>query len=123
MNNLTIAQKVHVPLIASIIIGFVIVLINYWLSVDQLRSDVYSAQSKEMTTAFVEAIESKKNVGITNAIGISKNSAVINGLASGDRESTLKSLKSLSNEYKENTKFGVTTHLPTKKQEFYKQVA
>jgi methyl-accepting chemotaxis protein len=72
MNNLSIAQKVHIPLIASIIIGFVIVLVNYWLSVDQIRSDVYSAQSKEMTTVFDEAIESKKNVGITNAIGISK---------------------------------------------------
>ena len=106
MNNLSIAQKVHVPLIASIIIGFVIVLINYWLSVDQIRSDVYTAQSKEMATAFDEAIESKKDVGITNAIGISKNSAIVNGLASSDRESTLNSLKSLSKEYKENTKFG-----------------
>lgn len=106
MNNLSIAQKVHVPLIASILVGFVIVLVNYWLSVDQIRSDVYTAQSKEMTTVFDEAIESKNNVGITNAIGISKNGAVVNGLSSGDRESTLSSLKSLSKEYKENTKFG-----------------
>ncbi|MDD2267516.1 methyl-accepting chemotaxis protein [Sulfuricurvum sp.] len=106
MNNLSIAQKVHIPLIASILIGFVIVLVNYWVSVDQIRTDVYTAQSKEMTTAFDEAVESKKNVGITNAIGISKNSAVVNGLVGNDRESTLNSLKSLSKEYKENTKFG-----------------
>lgn len=106
MNNLSIAQKVHIPLIASIGVGFVIVLINYWASVDQLRSNVYTAQAKEMTTVFGEAIESKKNVGITNAISISKNSAVVNGLASGDRAQMLSSLKSLSKEYKENTKFG-----------------
>jgi methyl-accepting chemotaxis protein len=30
----------------------------------------------------------------------------VNGLISGDREGTLKSLKSLSKEYKEHTKFG-----------------
>lgn len=103
---MTIAQKVHVPLIASIVIGFIVVLINYWMSVDQIREDIYSSQSKEMKTIFDEAIEAKNSVGITNAIGIAKNSAVVNGLISGDREGTLKSLKSLSKEYKEHTKFG-----------------
>ncbi|WP_310439101.1 methyl-accepting chemotaxis protein [Sulfuricurvum sp.] len=103
---MTIAQKVHVPLIASIVIGFIVVLINYWMSVDQIREDIYASQSKEMATVFDEAIEAKNSVGITNAIGISKNSAVVNGLISGDREGTLKSLKSLSKEYKEHTKFG-----------------
>ena len=106
MSNLSIAQKVHIPLIASIVIGFIIVLINYWVSVDQIRNDIYASQSKEMTTVFQEAIEAKNSVGITNAISISKNSSVVNGLISGDREGTLKSLKSLSKEFKENTKFG-----------------
>lgn len=106
MNNLSIAQKVHIPLIASIIIGFIVVLINYWLSVDQITEDVYAAQSKEMDTVFAEAIESKKNVGITNAINISKNSAVIGGLENNNRMQMLESLKSLSKEYKEHTRFG-----------------
>jgi methyl-accepting chemotaxis protein len=106
MNHLSIAQKVHVPLIASIIIGFIVVVINYWISLDQIREDIYVSQSKEMTTIFDEAIEAKNSVGITNAISIAKNSAIVNGLASGDREETLKNLKSLSKEYKEHTKFG-----------------
>lgn len=106
MSNLSIAQKVHIPLIASIIIGFIVVLINYIISGEQIREDIYTNQSKEMTTVFKEAIEAKNSVGITNAISISKNSAVVNGLVSGDREGTLKSLKSLSSEFKENTKFG-----------------
>jgi methyl-accepting chemotaxis protein len=106
LKSMTIAQKVHIPLIASIIIGFIVVLINYWLSVGQIRDDIYASQSKEMTTVFNEALEAKNSVGITNAIGISKNSAVVNGLISQDREGTLKSLKSLSKEYKEHTKFG-----------------
>ncbi|MDD3770716.1 MAG: methyl-accepting chemotaxis protein [Sulfuricurvum sp.] len=106
MKNWSISQKVHIPLVASIAIGFVIVLLNYWVSVDQIRENVYAAQSKEMTTVYEEAIEAKKNVGITNAISISKNSAIIGGLATGNREQTLASLKSLSKEFKENTKFG-----------------
>lgn len=106
MNNLSIAQKVHIPLIASIVIGFVVVLINYWLSVDQIREESYAEQSQEMQTIFAEALESKNSVGITNAINIAKNNAVSNGLINGDREGTLKNLKSLSKEYKEHTKFG-----------------
>lgn len=106
MNNLSIAQKVHIPLIAAIMVGLVIVLINYWMSVEQIRDNVYTTQAKEMTTVFEEAIEAKKNVGITNAISISKNGAVVGGLATGNREQMLNSLKSLSSDYKENTKFG-----------------
>ncbi len=106
MNNLTLAQKVHIPLIASIIIGFIIVLVNYWLSVDQIRQDVYETQAKEMGTVFSEAIEAKNSVGITNAITIAGNRAVYEGLVSGDREGMLKTLQSLSALFKENTKFG-----------------
>jgi methyl-accepting chemotaxis protein len=106
MSNLSIAQKVHIPLIASILIGFIIVLINYWISVDEIRNDVYTGQQKEMNTVFNEAIASKESVGITNAISLAKNSVIISGLENGDREQILRSLKSLSKEYKENTKFG-----------------
>jgi methyl-accepting chemotaxis protein len=105
-SNMSIAQKVHIPLIASIVIGFIVVMVNYFLSVKEIRENIFKTQSAEMTTVFEEAIESKKSVGLTNAISISKNATVINGLASGDREQTLNSLKSLSKEFKENTKFG-----------------
>ncbi|MCK9374063.1 MAG: methyl-accepting chemotaxis protein [Sulfuricurvum sp.] len=106
MNNMSIGQKVHIPLIASIGIGFVIVVINYLVSIQEIRKNTYAEQSKEMTTVFEEALESKKNVGITNAITISKNGAVINGLMNGDRTEPLNTLKALSKEFKENTKFG-----------------
>lgn len=123
MNNLSIAKKVQIPMIASIVIGFIIVIINYMISVSQIREDVYANQTKEMTTVFNEAVEAKNSVGITNAISIAKNSAVINGLVSGDREGTLKSLKSLSNEYKENTKFGnIKIHVHDKNVHSYVRV-
>lgn len=106
MNNMSIGQKVHIPLIASIGLGFVIVLINYFISIGEIRDNIYQTQTKEMKTVFEEALESKKNVGITNAISISTNGAVINGLANANRQQTLESLKTLSKEFKENTKFG-----------------
>jgi methyl-accepting chemotaxis protein len=106
MNNMSIGQKVHIPLIASIGLGFVIVLINYFISIGEIRDNIYQTQAKEMKTIFEEAIESKKNVGITNAISIATNGAVINGLANANRQQTLDSLKTLSKEFKENTKFG-----------------
>ena len=106
MNNMSIGQKVHIPLIASIGIGFIIVLINYFISVGEIKENIYETQAKEMKTVFEEALESKKNVGLTNAISIATNAGVVNGLANGDRQQTLGSLKSLSKEFKENTKFG-----------------
>lgn len=106
MNNLSIAQKVHIPLIASIIIGFIVVLINYWLSVHQIQEDIFNDQSKKMETVFQEALESKNSVGITNAINIAKNSAIVEGLETNNRDIVLSSLKHLSKEYKEHTKFG-----------------
>jgi methyl-accepting chemotaxis protein len=106
MNHLSLGQKVQIPMIITIIVGLMIVIANYWLSVDQIRDDVYREQSKQMETVFSEALEAKNSVGITNAITIAKNGSVINGLLSGDREETLKNLKSLSKEYKEHTKFG-----------------
>lgn len=106
MNNMSIGQKVHIPLIASIAVGFVIVLINYFISVSEIKDNIYESQAKEMKTVFEEAVEAKKNVGITNAISIATNAGVINGLSSGDRQQTLGSLKSLSKDFKENTKFG-----------------
>ncbi len=106
MNNMSIGQKVHIPLIASIGIGFIIVLINYFISVSEIKDNVYETQAKEMKIVFEEALDSKKNVGLTNAISIATNAGVVNGLASGDRQQTLGSLKSLSKEFKENTKFG-----------------
>ena len=36
MNNLSIAKKVQIPMIASIVIGFIIVIINYMISVSQI---------------------------------------------------------------------------------------
>jgi len=106
MNNFSIGQKVYIPLIASILIGFGAVFINYLVSVKELREEVYTTQAKEMKTVFDEAVESKNSVGLTNAITISKNSAVANGLMSNDREGVIRNLQALSTEYKNSTKFG-----------------
>ncbi len=105
-SNLSIGQKVHIPLIASIGVGFIIVLVNYFISVSEIRDNVYQTQAKEMKTVFEESLEAKKSVGLTNAISIATNAAVVNGLASLDRMQTLNGLKSLSKEFKDNTKFG-----------------
>jgi hypothetical protein len=59
MNHLSLGQKVQIPMIITIIVGLMIVIANYWLSVDQIRDDVYREQSKQMETVFSEALEAK----------------------------------------------------------------
>lgn len=41
MSNMSISQKLHIPLILSILIGFVIIGINYFYSIDNMEIYIY----------------------------------------------------------------------------------
>ncbi|MEA3227941.1 MAG: chemotaxis protein, partial [Campylobacterota bacterium] len=77
MNNLTIGQKIHIPLIASIIIGFIIVVLNYLFSIDEMKDDTYEIEENKLRSVYKEAIAGKYSIGLTNAINLSKNYNVV----------------------------------------------
>ncbi|KIM10083.1 MAG: chemotaxis protein [Sulfuricurvum sp. PC08-66] len=104
--NLSIAKKVHIPLIISILIGMGIILGNYYFSIQEMKETLYAQQDKSMRTFFDEAIEQKNSVAITNAINIAKNYYVIRALRDNNRQLAVDGLKSVSTEYKDFTKFG-----------------
>ena len=56
MHNLSISQKIHIPLIASIAIGFVIVISSFFNSVNEIRDDVYAEEEKILRNTFSEAL-------------------------------------------------------------------
>jgi len=43
-SSLSISNKIHLPLISSIIIGMVIILISTYLSVRSIEKDVYAKE-------------------------------------------------------------------------------
>jgi methyl-accepting chemotaxis protein len=115
MKKVSISKKVHVPLIISIAIGFIIIAFNYFSSVDSIRNDVYKQQALDLNSFFNEALENKKSIGLTNAINIAKNYYVIEALKNDNRELAIKGLGEIAKEFKENTKYNnIKVHIHDK---------
>ncbi|QFR49406.1 HAMP domain-containing protein [Sulfurimonas lithotrophica] len=104
-SNMSIGKKIHIPLILSIIIGFVIVIGNYFFSIKEMKEDVYSNQSKSLKLVYQKYMDSKRNIGLTNAINISKNYNVIRSLKENNRQIAIDGISSISGEFKEFTNY------------------
>jgi methyl-accepting chemotaxis protein len=105
MSNLSLSSKVHVPLILSILIGLIIVIINYFYSVKSMEKDTYEEQQESLMSVYHAAIANKESVGLTNAINIAQNYSVIRALKENNREIALNGLNSISKEFKEYTNY------------------
>jgi len=104
-KSMSISKKIHIPLIASILVGFVIVLANYFYSIKELKNNVYAKEEKSLALTYTGLMKAKEDIGITNAINISKNYSVIRALLENNRTIAIVGLNSLSKEFKEYTKF------------------
>ena len=104
-NDLSISKKIHIPLIISVIFGFFIILVNYYYSMQDMKDNVYSSQEKTLRYSYKEAIKSKENIGLTNAINIAKNYDVVRALKYNDRNIAIKGLNLVSKEFKDYTEY------------------
>jgi methyl-accepting chemotaxis protein len=111
-QNLSISKKVHIPLILSIIIGFIVIMVNYFISVAEMREDVYKTQAQTLRSLYGESMECKESIGLTNAINISKNYDVVRALKENNRELAINGLGEVSKEFKEHTNYqNVKVHI------------
>ncbi len=112
MFNESVSKKIHVPLVLSMFIGLLTILINFFYSVEDIRSEVYSSQSKELRTAYVNALREKKVIALTNVINLSSNYSIIESLKSRDRNVAIAGLQTLSQKFKEQTIYkNIKVHL------------
>ena len=105
MGSLSISKKIHIPLVVSIVLGIVVVMINYFCSTSDLRDNVYKTQANSLRLVFEEGLKSKENIGLTNAINIAKNYYVIRALKENNREIAIKGLSEISKIFKDNTNY------------------
>jgi len=105
VNNISISKKIHIPLVLSVIIGFIIIIINYSYSIDAMKKDVYTTQEKDLRLVYLQAIKAKESIGLTNAINIAKNYNVIKALEYNNREIAIEGLNAVSKDFKENTNY------------------
>ena len=105
MNDISIKNKVHIPLILSIVIGFIIIGVNYFYSINSIKENIYNKENQQLRSMYNELLESKKDIGLTNVINIAENYYTLRALKENDREIAIKGLNDLSKKFKENTQF------------------
>jgi len=97
--------------IAMLIIGYL--LLNNFKN--QLTQEVYAEVKLELKRISMMGIESKLDVGISNAISISNDSSLKEALSQRNRELAIKSLASLTDNMKKSTPFkNIEVHIHTK---------
>ena len=69
---MSIGKKIYISVIIAILIGLVVVGVNYIYSINDMKTKVYTSQEKTLRTVFKEAIYLKENIGLTNAINMAK---------------------------------------------------
>jgi len=103
--------------ILAIIVLFSAILIvpYYFHKIDGLRDDIHKESAKNMQVYYSLKMKEKENIGLTNAINIANNQAIIEALKNNNREMAIKALKSISKQFRDNTKFkNIKVHIHTK---------
>jgi len=103
--DVSIKTKVHLPLIISILLGFAIISVSAWISIGDIKEELFAKEKIYMEHFLLNGIKEKESIGLTNAINIAKNGAVIDALYTGSKEGALKALNEINKEFKENTEF------------------
>lgn len=104
-KDASISTKVYIPLIASILIGFIVVGVSSWTTLSSMQENVLSKTEKSLEIALNEQIQSKENVWITNALQLALNQDIKKSLSLGDREPLIKTFSSIGKMYSDNTPF------------------
>ncbi|WOE69910.1 methyl-accepting chemotaxis protein [Hydrogenimonas thermophila] len=114
-KNLKIAQKVHIPLIIAILTTSIIIVVNSYISINKVEKEAFEKERIILTRYFEQKFQAKKDVGLTNAINIANNLYVKKALKENNREIVINGLKSLSNDFKNYTKYkNIKIHIHTK---------
>jgi len=104
-KNITIGRKIHIPLVSSMLFGFVIVATTAYFSIDKIEQEVYIEEKHSMQNYLEDKLDEKFSVGITNAIMLSKNSVLEEALATKDRNLAFSEVKVFTDDFRKNTKF------------------
>ncbi len=114
-DNLSIGSKIHIPLIGSIILGITLILITSYFSLEKIEHDIYENEEKNLLVYIENQMAAKNGIGLTNAINLAQNSAIIESLATNNRVLAQQGLDRLVTNYKKSTGYkNVKIHLHTK---------
>ncbi len=104
-RNMSIATKVHMPLIIAVFVGFLIVGVTGWMSLQDMQKDAYLKEEKQFEITLSDLEQSKSKVWLTNAMQLAKNKDIIGAVAEGNRDKLKEIIADVGKLYRENTPF------------------
>ncbi len=115
MKFTSVSTKLNIAIIG---LSFVVLLLAFFVMFHYMKSitaDVYTNTQKNLRESADTHLQSKMKVGITNAISIANDQRIKTALISGNRDIAIDSLKNISANMKEYTKFkNIKVHIHTK---------
>ena len=115
MHKFSLKQLVVGVFAVVAFFGIVLIVPYYSHMVDGVKDDAYKESAKNMQVYYSLKIKEKENIGLSNAINIANNQAIIEALKNNDRKLAINALKSISKQFKDNTKFkNIKVHVHTK---------
>jgi len=114
MSNFSISLKAF---IYSSIIGLLLILVStlFLLSkASDIQSNVLAEKKAELTKLLDSNVESKKDIGLSNAISIANNKNIAIALKENNRDSAIEILGEIGKKFKDNTKYqNIKVHIHT----------
>jgi len=101
----SIGTKIHVTLIASMLVGLFIIALSAYFSINDMRSDVFEKETVLLKNYFNNALDEKESVGLTNALMLSQNPIIKEALFTKNKKLAYQELQKYHQLFKENTKF------------------
>ncbi|MCW8930796.1 MAG: methyl-accepting chemotaxis protein [Gammaproteobacteria bacterium] len=112
---MTISKKIHIPLISVLLIGLIVVFFVSMDGLTKIEEDVFSKEETKLIDFFAQKFQAKKDVAITNAINVAQNFYVVSSLEKNDRQIAINGLKTIIDDFKNNTKFrNIKIHIHNK---------
>ena len=115
MNNLSISLK---SFIYTSIIGILLTIISSFFllsKANDIEEDVLANKKLELVKLLNAKIQSKEDIGLSNAISISNNDNIVAALENNNRDLAISILNGIDKNFKDNTKYkNIKVHIHTK---------
>ncbi|QAR32726.1 methyl-accepting chemotaxis protein [Geovibrio thiophilus] len=114
MFDISIKKKLAVFVLGASLVVFV-GLFLYMLNLTRdISKSVFTKTADNLVYSLNEKLAAKDDVGLTNALAVVNNQAVVEALVTGNRELAIEPLQKLSDSFRENTKLkNVQIHIHT----------
>lgn len=102
-RNMSLSNKIHIPLIVSMILGVIVVLWYSQNTIEKVRGEVYEQIDDHILSSVQEEIRSEQKVLRSLSTAVSQDSDIQSGLVTGNRDLVIQKLQKLQQSLRQST--------------------